>query len=411
MKRKMALIISLMLLVILPAVSVQAAAPTPTTTITIWLGQLLPGGQQMFEKYEASHPGLTIELVTWPFITGDMNYDLWTTITEGTGPDIVGTANDNIGILSLFDLIVDLNQFDFKNNWLSNIYNPIAVKGVQLGGQIWALPSTTEGIALVYNKALVTPEYLPVDPLDFTALRDKAAAFLADTGMPLICNQAFQGDPYQADAYHVAPVFFGFGVPSYVDETGTVYLDTPEALAAGNWIRSMHDLSPENASYNNCESAFLSGEVGMWWTGPWALYNLNVSGIDYGIVPMGRPFVGIQTFMITPNAVDRGNAQLAVDIIKFMTNTSSAKSMTLVDETIPANSAALKIPAVQALPAVKGFSAAISNGVPMSPSIYSSCQWGPVGEAVIAIWNDTMPVADALAIAQQQIEACISGSQ
>ena len=94
---------------------------------------------------------------------------------------------------------------------------------------IWGLPETQEGIALVYNKALVTEEYLPADPLDFADLLAKATAFKEAAGLPLICNQGFPG----ADAYHIAPIYFGFGVPNYVDDEGTVNFNSAESVAAG----------------------------------------------------------------------------------------------------------------------------------------------------------------------------------
>ena len=50
-------------------------------------------------------------------------------------------------------------------------------------------------------------------------------------GKTLICNQGFTSNG-DGDAYHVAPVFFGEGVPSYVDENGKAFLNTPEAIKA-----------------------------------------------------------------------------------------------------------------------------------------------------------------------------------
>ena len=61
--------------------------------------------------------------------------------------------------------------------------------------------------------------------------------------------------------------------------------------------------------------------------------------INYGILPMGKPFVGIKTLMITKNAVDRGNAELALDIIKFFTSAEMQKKLALANKTIPANTA------------------------------------------------------------------------
>ena len=37
----------------------------------------------------------------------------------------------------------------------------------------------------------------------------------------------------------------------------------------------------------------VNGEAAIWWTGPWAIPELQNAGVDYGIAPMGSPFVGV----------------------------------------------------------------------------------------------------------------------
>jgi arabinogalactan oligomer/maltooligosaccharide transport system substrate-binding protein len=250
----------------------------------------------------------------------------------------------------------------------------------------------------------VTSTSLPTDPLDFAALRIKAEAFKTATGKPLICNQGFPG----SDAYHVAPVYFGFGVPNYIDELGNVHVNTPEAIHAGTWLSTMPLLSPASQTYADCQSQLLAGEVGMWWTGPWALSALNVPGFSYGIVPMGKPYVGTRAYFITTNGLARNNAAVALDMIQYLTNFANAKAISLVNLTIPANKAAFNDPEVQAIPSIAGFRPGIASGIPMSPSRYIACQWGPLSDAETAIWNGTSTSTDALNLAQQEIEGCVS---
>jgi arabinogalactan oligomer/maltooligosaccharide transport system substrate-binding protein len=150
------------------------------------------------------------------------------------------------------------------------------------------------------------------------------------------------------------------------------------------------------------------GNAAAWWTGPWAIADLEAAGIDYGILPFGKPFVGIKTLMITKNAVDRGTAETALDIIKYYTNTANETTVALANKTIPANSAALIDPQVQALAAVKGFGAALNLGVPMANTPYAGAQWGPVGDATNAIWNGSQTPEEALAAAQKAVEDAIA---
>jgi arabinogalactan oligomer/maltooligosaccharide transport system substrate-binding protein len=124
---------------------------------------------------------------------------------------------------------------------------------------------------------------------------------------------------------------------------------------------------------------------------------------------MGSPFVGIKTLMLTSNAVDRGHAEVAVDIMKFFTSYEMQKYTTLANKTIPANTEVLNDAEVQALASIAGFGASLNLGVPMANTPYASAQWGPVADATGAIWNGSQTPADALAAAQAAVEAAIAG--
>jgi arabinogalactan oligomer/maltooligosaccharide transport system substrate-binding protein len=119
--------------------------------------------------------------------------------------------------------------------------------------------------------------------------------------------------------------------------------------------------------------------------------------------------VGIKTLMITKNAVDRGTAETSLDILKYYTNQANETQVALANKTIPANSAALNDPQIQALYAVKQFGASANLGVPMANTPYADAQWGPVGDATQAIWNGSQTPEEALAAAQTAIETAIAG--
>jgi arabinogalactan oligomer/maltooligosaccharide transport system substrate-binding protein len=152
----------------------------------------------------------------------------------------------------------------------------------------------------------------------------------------------------------------------------------------------------------------VDGTYGMWWTGAWAIADLEKAGVDYGILPMGKPFVGIKTLMLTTNAVDRGKADIAIKLMQCFTSTDVQKKVALANKTIPANSAALKDAEIQALYAVKQFGASANLGIPMANTPYADAQWGPVGDATQAIWTGAQTPADALAAAQTAIEKKIA---
>jgi arabinogalactan oligomer/maltooligosaccharide transport system substrate-binding protein len=94
--------------------------------------------------------------------------------------------------------------------------------------------------------------------------------------------------------------------------------------------------------------------------------------------------------------------------MKYYTSADVQKKLALINKTIPAQTAAIKDPEVQALPAVAGFGAALNLGVPMANTPFANAQWGPVGDAVSAIWNGSQTPADALAAAQTAIEKAVA---
>ena len=395
-----------------PAAEATAAAtssptPEPTATtrpgatkITIWHqwdGKYLDAIKAVFADYEKAHPDVQIDLSK----PNDVQNALNVAIPAGQGPDIIGWANDAIGGQALKGNIVDLDSLGVDEAFMKSVYEPAAVTGVMWQGRIWALPETEEAIALVYNKDLVTDQYMPKDLND---LLTKATAFQKDTGKPLVCNQGFGAN----DAYHVAPVYFGFGVPSYVDETGMAYMTSTQAIQAAQWLADMSKVSLKENSYDICNAALKEGKVGMWWTGPWAIAAVEDNKVNYGILPMGKPFVGIKTMMISKNAVDRGTDKVALDVIKYYTSADVQKKLSLVNKTIPAQTAALKDSEVAKLTAVVGFGAAANVGIPMSPSPFSSAQWDPVGKASVAVWNGAQTPDAAMADAEKAIDDAVA---
>ena len=394
-----------------PAAPAATAVPAPTQapapeakTITVWHqwdGKYLDSITAAFKAYETAHPGVKIDL-SKPDSVSDA---LKVAIPAGEGPDIIGWANDQIGSLALQGNIVALNDLGVDEAFLNSTYEPAAVKGVVWQGKIWALPESQEGIALVYNKAVLTDKYMPKDLDDLLV---KATEFQKDNpDKVLVCNQGFGG----SDAYHVAPIYFGSGVPTYVDDTGKVYMNTPEALKGAEWLAAFSKVSLKENSYDICKAALKDGKAAAWWTGPWAIAGVEEDKIDYGILTIGKPFVGIKTLMISKNAVDRGNAELALDILKYFTNAEVSKQLALANKTIPANTAALKDAEVQALGTIAGFGSALNVGVPMANTPFANAQWGPVGDASVAIWNGSQTPADAMAGAQAAIEKAVKDMQ
>ena len=341
MSKKLLTVISVVLIL---TFVLAACTPKPDlskeVTIKVWHqwdGKYLEAITQAFNDYTAAHPNVKFDLSKPEDVANALNV----AIPAGEGPDIIGWANDQIGKQAIKGNIVPLDDYKIDAAYLKANFEASAVSAMSYKGKIWGLPESMEGVALVYNKKLVTDKYLPKDMNDFAGLLAAAEAFQKDNpGKTLICNQGFPG----GDAYHIAPVFFGFGVPSYVDEAGKVTLNTPEGVKAMEWLVSVSKFLNKEQTYDLCGAGFKEGKVGMWWTGPWAIADIEKAKIEYGILQMGKPFVGIKTLMMSKNAVDRKNTDVAIDIIKYFTSADVQKKIVAANKTIPAPLAALNDP-------------------------------------------------------------------
>ncbi|HQF00141.1 MAG TPA: extracellular solute-binding protein [Anaerolineae bacterium] len=387
------------------------ATLTPTATplpveqkvITIWHDW--PGDYEeaytlLAEAYTAAHPEIHIELVK----TEKLNTALSAELPPGEGPDIVRWQEYQISSAAQRGMIVPLDDF-ISQETLQQTFEPAAAQAMLWNGSIWGIPEMQDGIALIYNRDMLTAADLPA-PDDFEELLAKATAFRqTHPDKYYLCNQGL-GSP---DAYHVAPIFLGFGLQAhggFINELGQANLTLPEAYAAAEWIKAFSRAAPAVASPGICQAMFIEGQAAIWWTGPRALRSLQHAGMNVGIAPMGSPLVDVRLFMLTRLAVERGNAGAAFAVMEYFGSAEVQKQLTLRNSTIPANSAALASPEVRALKTVATFGAALHRGTPMANHPYADCPWGPVGDAVTAIWSGVLTPAVAVEQAQASLEAC-----
>jgi arabinogalactan oligomer/maltooligosaccharide transport system substrate-binding protein len=387
-----------------------AGPPEGATTISIWhgwSGAYLEAIEEAFAEFnETNISGIYVELSK----VDNLSDALAVAVPAGEGPDILAWVQDQIGRNAITGNIVPIDEF-VDMGFLEGNYEPAAVTAMVWNGQIWGLPESQEGIAIIYNADIAGPDDFPADPFDFDDLLAKATAFRdANPDMYLLCNQGLGAT--SSDAYHVAPIYFGIGGADdvgYVDDQGEVYINTEARVQAGEWIVEWSKVAPEETSHEVCQAMLVDGQAAAWWTGPWAVADLEAAGVNIGLLPMGRPFAGIKVLMLTANGYDRGNGAAAVEVMKYFTSADVQKNLSLINKTIPANSAALNDPELQAISIIAGYGNSLNLAVPMPNHPFIDAQWGPVGDATAAIFSGAQSPADALNDAQAVAEETVAG--
>lgn len=359
---------------------------------------------KLVADYEANNAGVKLTLV----YQSNMVDALKTAVPLGEGPDLILMQQEQLGQFVEDGFVVPVSAA-FDANYFAENFSPAAVSAMTWQDDLWGIPALQESIAIIYNNSLIDEPLIPADVTDFNSLLTNAITYReANPGKYLLCNQSLSAD--SLDSYHAAPIFFGFGGSEsggYVDEWGNVLINTPEKVAAGEWLLSFMEASPPDAGYEICQAGFLTGEFASWWTGSWALDSLADTDFEIDVRPFGRPFTHVTGLFLGANAPEREHQATAVDFMNYLASSDVQSELALAVNKPPANQQALTAEAVQAQTHLAAFGEAAANGIPFSASPYAEAQWEPMGVAQSNMLSNLQSPADALSEAQTAVEQTI----
>jgi arabinogalactan oligomer/maltooligosaccharide transport system substrate-binding protein len=364
-------------------------------TITIWhgwQGAYLQAKQAIFNQYMHLHPKVKIVLVNQPNIASKAT----TAVKAGNGPDIIAFTDDNLGEMALGHVVVPMDQY-ISQDYLNQNYSPAAASALVFNGHVYGVPEAVEAITLMYNKNLISASDLPKTSDDMLAF-EKSYEQAHPGSYGVVWNTE--------DPYDNAPWFYGFGA-QYVTPDGQAHLNTPQALAAIQYIASYRPYLPKQQSYDVASSLFTEGKAAIIINGPWSYADYATGGkinVGFATLPVitanntpAKPFVGVKSLWMAKTAK---NPALVADLMKFYTSKTNQIAMSQADGEIPASSAASNDPAVQGQSAVAGYAAQVKLGVALPNTPYMSALWTPVQDALTAVWSGTQAPQQALSDAQ-----------
>jgi arabinogalactan oligomer/maltooligosaccharide transport system permease protein len=287
----------------------QAGGP-----IVVWC-QMDPQERARFERnvaaYQAAHPGVTVQIV--PYDTENLREQFQTAAAGGGGPQLIFGPSDQVGPLSLLELILPLDE-----TMPAGFFDRFVPQALDtLNGHVWQAPDQVGNhLMLVYNRALV-----PVPPAtsqEFVALAKK----LTHDGQYGFAMEA-------TEPYWLAPFLAGFG-GWVMDAEQRPTLDTPamrQALGYLADLKNRQNLMPKESNYQNAHTLFQEGKVAMIINGPWSWADYRKSGIDVGIAPLwtlpggGRvtPMIASKGFSINVNC-PKAELPGVIDFVTFCTS-------------------------------------------------------------------------------------------
>ena len=390
---------------------VEVMVDTEQVVMTLWHNWQETKAEALAElalAYETDHPGVGLTLV----YQANLVDALQTAVPAGEGPDLILMTPEQLGQFAENDLLAPLSA-PFDANYITENFTPTAVAAMTWQDNLWGIPALQESIAIVYNKSLTDGTLIPENPTDFDTLLTNAIAYRqTNPDKYLLCNQSLSAD--SLDVYYAAPIFFGFGdgeAVGYIDDWEQVFVNTPEHIAAGEWLLSFMEASPAEAGYEICLEGFKSGEFASWWTGAWALDMVQEASIDYGVRAFGRPFSHVTGLFLGANAAERNHQASAAEFMAYFATPEVQTNLALAVNTAPANRTALASAAIQAQADLAAFGAAAANGVPFPSSPYADAQWEPIGKAASNILSRVQSPAEALTEAQTAVEQAIQNTK
>ena len=403
---------ALLSMVVSLVMGVFSAVMAQEDALLVWADDTrTPILEELSAQFEAEF-GIPVKVQQLGF--GDIRDQLKTAAPAGKGPDIIIGAHDWLGELVSNGLLAPIDLGDLAEKFV-----PMALSAFTFEGQLYGMPYATENIAFVYNPELVTQ--VPTTWDEVRALSEQLVA----EGKSKYGFVRQEGDPY-----HFYPIQTAFG--GYVfgrDEEGNynpldLGVDSEGAIAALSWYRGMVDagLQPSGVDYDVLHTLFETGDAAMIMTGPWALDRIKTSGVPYVVADFipagpagnGRPFLGVQGFMISAFSTKKDLAEaflldfVASEDIEVTVGDVTGTPMFLMGQARPS----AFIPALEMTENedFAGYAAAGAEADPMPAIPEMASVWSAWGDAITLVAQGQSTPEEAFTTAGEQIRAAIAGS-
>lgn len=379
----------------------EVPTEAPMVELRVWADELRAPVVDELGNQFASELGVHLTVEQLGF--GDIRDQLAIAGPAGEGPDILIGAHDWLGQLVANGLVAPLELGDKKGEFLD-----AALTAFTYDGQLYGMPYATENIAFFCN-----PEIVPTVPATWDEVKTLAETLEAESG-----GQVTAWTIQTRDPYHSFPLFTAYGgyvfglTPEGYDPTD-VGLDSEGAIAAATWLEEMAKaghLKPD-IDYDVMHTMFTQGQVGCIGTGPWALNLIRDSGVKYTINPFpagtvgpGQPFLGVQGFMVSAFSEDPLLAQTI--LLEVFATEEFMKAWYGVD---PRPSAFLAVREATEDPDLAAFAEAGKDGLPMPAIPEMSSVWEAWTNALELVITQQQTAEEAFTTAAEQIRTLIGG--
>ena len=335
---------------------------------------------------------------------GDIRDQFKTAAPAGEGPDMIIGAHDWLGELAVNGLLAEIDVSDVADQFLPASLAAFVYEGVQYG-----LPYAAENVAFLRNTELV-----PDNPESWDDVR-AVSEQLIDDGASQYGFIMFDNNPYHFFPVQTAFGGYVFGLTEDGYDPGDVGIDSDGSIAAAAYLEAYGSdgLMPSGIDYDVMHTMFETGDAAMIITGPWAIPRIEESGVSFEVagIPsgpggVGKPFLGVQGFMVS--AFSENKILAEAFLFDYIATLETMQSLYSADPRPPAMLEARENLEDEIM---LGFVAAGSDGLAMPAIPEMSSVWSAWGNAMELVRTGESSAEDAFGNAGEQIRSLIAGDE
>ena len=262
-------------------------------TLTWWTGQADQAQTSLTglaEEFEKEHPNVTIEVSSGAPSTEDLLQKLSSSFAGGTYPDISYAFGSWASELADSERTLDITEqvADPSVGWEE--FSGAARQTAQpTGDATIGFPAVVDNLSLIYNKTVFDAAGVDHPTEDWTWDDFRAAAKELTDPATSTYGYAYSVSGSEETTWQFWPHLWQNGGEILDETSGEATFDSAAGVDALTFLR---DMAVEDKSVyldqtdTKFGQIFASDQIGMITSGPWSLYDLQVAGTDYGVVPL-----------------------------------------------------------------------------------------------------------------------------
>ena len=335
---------------------------------------------------------------------GDIRDQFKTAAPAGEGPDMIIGAHDWLGELAVNGLLAEIDVSEVADQFLPASLSAFVYEGVQYG-----LPYAAENVAFLRNTELV-----PENPETWDDVRAVSEQLISD-GASQYGFIMFDNNPYHFFPVQTAFGGYVFGLTDDGYDPGDVGIDSDGSIAAAAYLEAYGSdgLMPSGIDYDVMHTMFESGDAAMIITGPWAIPRIEESGVSFEVAGIpagpggaGKPFLGVQGFMVS--AFSENQILAEAFLFDYVATLETMQSLYSADPRPPAMLEARENLEDEIM---LGFVSAGGEGLAMPAIPEMASVWSAWGNAMELVRTGESSAADAFGNAGEQIRSLIAGDE